>query len=44
VEEKKDSVQDCGNSKDKSMEENFKEFVNDCEGRRRSEQSSHAAN
>ena len=44
VEQKKNSVEDCGNSKDKSTQEQFKEFVNDCEGGRRSEQSSHAAN
>jgi hypothetical protein len=44
VEQKKNSVEDCGNSKDKSMQEQFKEFVNDYEGGRRSEQSSHAAN
>jgi hypothetical protein len=29
---------------EKSMQEQFKEFVNGCEGGRRSEQSSHAAN
>jgi hypothetical protein len=44
VEEKENSVEGCGNSKDELMEEKFEEFVNDCQGGRRGEQSCQAAN
>jgi len=44
MEEKENSVEGCGNSKDRLMEEKFEEFVNDCEGGRRGEQSCRAAN
>ena len=43
VEEKENSVEGCGNSKDELMEEKFEEFVNDSENGRRREQGENAA-